>query len=185
MKFSKIPIFVISSNRICCFHPLAFYAMARRNCTVKHNSPPLQQYAHVLLKNCTFGSQRDYQTEPECCKTYFLRECRACFTFVEQISFPWQLGREKWFQSWSDLSHNCSGKLEESVKVLKWRLSKHSLLQQSVTSFKKTSMMSMAKPHTARRTSSKCPGEMILDHVHSIQNSVTASRKYPYVSFCF
>ena len=178
---------MISSNRICCFNPLAFYAMPRHNCTVKHNSPPLQQYAHVFLKNCTFGSQRDYQTEPESCKTYFLRECRACFTFVEHMSFPWQLGREKWFQSWRDLSHNCSGKLEEPVKVLKLRVSKYSLLQQSVTSLKKKKQAwcQWAKPHTAKRTSSKCPGEMILDNVHSIQSSVTASRKHPNASFYF
>ena len=150
---------MISSNRICCFNPLAFYARPRHNCMVKHNSPPLQQYAHVFLKNCTFGSQRDYQTEPERCKTYFLRECRACFTFVEHMSFPWQLGREKWFQSWRDLSHNCSGKLEESVKVLKLRVSKYSLLQQSVTSLKKkkTSMMSMGQTSHSQENLIKMP----------------------------
>lgn len=64
IRFFKIPTVVVSGNRICCLYSLPFSAMAKHNCIVKHDRPPLQQHPKILLKNSPLGSQRDSQTKP-------------------------------------------------------------------------------------------------------------------------
>jgi len=65
-----------------------------------------------------------------------LAQNQACFTFADHVNCSWQLERQKLFHSWRDLTHDCSGKLEESVNVWKWKLSKYSSQEQSMTSLK-------------------------------------------------
>lgn len=71
----KIPIVVVWGKRICCFHFLAFSAVAKHNCMVESDSPPLTSFVDRFSAWIT----EEFPSKACCCRVCILRQSQAGF----------------------------------------------------------------------------------------------------------
>lgn len=141
---------MVSGNGICCFHPLAFHAMAKRNCVVKHSSLPcnnIQMFGGRTLPL----DHKGIPTRSLVLLNLLPQTQSSMFYICRADEFLMAAGQGE-IISFSKCSHSqlfwkARG---ESAEVSKWRLSKYSSLEQSMTSLKTNKLDSNAPNLTQR-----------------------------------
>lgn len=121
---------MVSGNGICCFHPLAFHAMAKRNCVVKHSSLPcnnIQMFGGRTLPL----DHKGIPTRSPVLLNLLPQTQSSMFYICWADEFLMAAGQGE-IISFSKCSHSqlfwkARG---ESAEVSKWRLSKYSSLAQ-------------------------------------------------------